>query len=101
MTSDGSLDLPPFRSYKLNNLYMSIQKIIRLRTPSFFPAQLFIIFFQGCCWVIAHMNYEEIPVHSCVMKTGSSSLKNFHTVFPPGGTLDVTGLHLQSENISV
>ncbi|XP_074180924.1 uncharacterized protein LOC109451675 [Rhinolophus sinicus] len=56
----------------------------------------FLVFItSGHCQIIAQMNYEEISVCACVMKTGPSTLKNFHPVLPPGGTLDVSGINLR------
>nr|XP_019595644.1 PREDICTED: uncharacterized protein LOC109451675 [Rhinolophus sinicus] len=61
----------------------------------------FLVFItSGHCQIIAQMNYEEISVCACVMKTGPSTLKNFHPVLPPGGTLDVSGINLRTSAVS-
>ncbi|XP_027999622.2 cyclic nucleotide-binding domain-containing protein 2-like [Eptesicus fuscus] len=46
------------------------------------------------------MSYEEISVRSCVMKTGSSTWKNVHTLLPPKGTPAVTGRSLETSTVS-
>ncbi|XP_016062866.1 PREDICTED: cyclic nucleotide-binding domain-containing protein 2-like isoform X2 [Miniopterus natalensis] len=61
----------------------------------------FLVFIiSGRCRIIAKMKCEEISVCSCVMKTGSSTLKNVHTVLPPKGTLDVTERSLETSTVS-
>ncbi|XP_036110518.1 cyclic nucleotide-binding domain-containing protein 2-like [Molossus molossus] len=61
----------------------------------------FLVFIiSGRCRIIAQVNYEEISVHSCVMKSSSATLKNAHTVLPSRGTLDVTGRSLKTSTVS-
>ncbi|XP_059538477.1 uncharacterized protein LOC132227423 [Myotis daubentonii] len=61
----------------------------------------FLVFIiSGRCRIVAQMNYEEVSVRSCVMKTGSSTQKNVHTLLPPKGTPAVTGRSLETSTVS-
>ncbi|XP_053779447.1 uncharacterized protein [Desmodus rotundus] len=63
--------------------------------------KLLVISQDGCCRIIAQMNYEEMSVRSCVRKTGSSTLENPHAILPLRGPLDVTGRSLETATVSL
>ncbi|XP_053510938.1 uncharacterized protein LOC119061661 [Artibeus jamaicensis] len=65
-----------------------------------FNSHFLVFIIAGRCRIIAQMNCEEISVCSCVMKTGSSTLKNAHALLRPGGRLDVTGRILGTATVS-
>lgn len=50
----------PCEIVKLNNIHISLQKMMHLRAPSFFHIQSL---FQGLCRITAQMNAKEIPVY--------------------------------------
>ncbi|XP_048640467.1 cyclic nucleotide-binding domain-containing protein 2-like isoform X1 [Marmota marmota marmota] len=61
----------------------------------------FLVFItSGHCLVTAQINDEKISVPSWVMKTVSSTLKNFHSGLPSRQTIGVTGKSLERSTVS-
>ncbi|XP_044081864.1 neuromedin-U [Neovison vison] len=48
-----------------------------------------------CCWQLLGLTVRKYPYVPVVIKTGSSTLKNFHTVLTPRATLGVAGRGLK------